>query len=139
MSSAKSTVVARIYSVTLGGQTREIHVTNASELREELIVCGTDSMSAKNLVRLVWATERADVTLGDLHVWAVGQVVQEYWASSPIVRPTRKRSAEKPISSSIQNHAVDFSQELHIPIFEQLAEREAGFSEKLTSDVESLS
>lgn len=108
----RETIVARVYSLTIGEITHEVQAASASELTEHLQKLGGGARSVQ-LARLVWADDQADVRLGNVGLVALGRVVKQMWGKATPVRlpQATQESSGAPLSTP------DFTQLLDVGLF----------------------
>ena len=113
-SPVKTKIIARLYAVTVRDSVRELQVASAGDLAEQLALAGVDDTSAKRLARLAWDDVESDISLRDVQIYAVGQVIQQFWRRPPATRSKVSKEAA-PVGRAFLP-ANDES----IPLFDQL-------------------
>lgn len=113
-SPVKTKIIARLYAVTVRDSVRELQVANASDLAEQLALAGVDDTSAKRLARLAWDDVESDISLRDVQIYAVGQVIQQFWRRPPVTR------SKGPKEGAPANQASLPADDAAIPLFERL-------------------
>lgn len=113
-SPVKTKIIARLYAVTVRDSVRELQVASAGDLAEQLALAGVDDTSAKRLARLAWDDVESDISLRDVQIYAVGQVIQQFWRRPPAVR------SKGPKEAAPVNQAALPADDAAIPLFDQL-------------------